>query len=253
MGAVYPDLKDRTVLVTGGAAGIGTAIVEAFAAQGSRVGLPRHRRGPRERAARASSRTAARPRTSRRSTSATSTALRAAVAAVRAALGPIGVLVNNAAHDERHATEEVTPEYFDERIAVNLKHQFFAAQAVLPDMKAAGGGSIICMGSFSWIAGFGGMPIYTASKSAVLGLVRSLARDYGPYNVRVNSIAPGWIMTERQLTLWLTPEADAMRAERQCLKRRLTPEEIARVALFLASEEASAITAQSYIVDGGWV
>ncbi len=252
MGAVYPDLKDRTVLVTGGAAGIGTAIVEAFAAQGSRVGFLDID------AARGSD-LLARLKDSGAAAHfeavdlRDATALRAAVDRVRAALGPIGVLVNNAAHDERHATEEVTPEYFDERIASNLKHQFFAAQAVLPDMKAAGGGSIICMGSFSWIAGFGGMPIYTASKSAVLGLVRSLARDYGPYNVRVNSIAPGWIMTERQLTLWLTPEADAMRAERQCLKRRLTPEEIARVALFLASEEASAITAQSYIVDGGWV
>ena len=147
----------------------------------------------------------------------------------------------------------MTPEYFDDRIAVNLKHQFFAAQAVMPDMKAAGGGSIVCLGSFAWIAGFGGMPIYNASKSAVLGLVKSLARDFGAFGIRVNSIAPGWIMTERQLTLWLTPEADAMRAERQCLKRRLVPEDIARVALFLASEEAGAITAQSYIVDGGWV
>jgi D-xylose 1-dehydrogenase len=120
-------------------------------------------------------------------------------------------------------------------------------------MQAAGGGSIICMGSISWMAGFGGMAVYTASKSAVLGLVKSLARDFGPDGVRVNSIAPGWIMTERQLSLWLTPEADAMRAERQCLKRRLVPEDIARVALFLSSEEASAVTGQSYVVDGGWI
>jgi D-xylose 1-dehydrogenase len=240
MGAVYPDLKDRTVLVT------------AFAAQGSRVGfldIDAARGSDLATRLRDGGATAHFESVDLRDT----LALRAAVDRVRAALGPVGVLVNNAAHDERHATEEVTPEYFDERIATNLKHQFFAAQAVLPDMKVGGGGSIICMGSISWMAGFGGMALYTASKSAVLGLVRSLARDYGPYNVRVNSIAPGWILTERQLTLWLTPEADAMRAERQCLKRRLTPEEIARVALFLASEEASAITAQSYIVDGGWV
>jgi NAD(P)-dependent dehydrogenase (short-subunit alcohol dehydrogenase family) len=252
MGAVYPDLKDRTVLVTGGASGIGAAIVEAFAAQGSRVGfldIDAARGG--EVAARLTDGGAAvhfEPVDLR-----DAVALRAAVDGVRAALGPIGVLVNNAAHDERHATEDVTPEYFDDRIATNLKHQFFAAQAVLPDMKAAGGGSIICMGSISWMAGIGGMAVYTASKSAVLGLVRSLARDFGGWNVRVNSVAPGWIMTERQLTLWLTPEADAMRAERQSLKRRLVPEDVARVVLFLASEEASAVTAQSYIVDGGWV
>lgn len=128
--------------------------------------------------------------------------------------GQSGALVKNAANDERHATEDVTPDYFDDRIAVNLKHQFFAAQAVLPDMKALGGGSIICMCSIDWMAGFGGMALYTASKSAVLGLVRSLGRDYEPFNIRVNSIAPGWIMTRRQLDNWLTPEADAMRADR---------------------------------------
>jgi NAD(P)-dependent dehydrogenase (short-subunit alcohol dehydrogenase family) len=250
--AVYPDLKDRVVLVTGGAGGIGAAVVEAFAAQGAAVGLL-------DRDAAAGERLAARLEGEGRRAQfeavdlGDTAALRAAVARVRDGLGPITVLVNNAGHDERHATPEVTPEYFDQRIATNLKHQFFASQAVLPDMQAAGGGSIICMGSISWMAGFGGMAIYTASKSAVLGLVKSLARDYGPEGIRVNSIAPGWIMTERQLTLWLTPEADAMRAERQCLKRRLVPQDIANMALFLASEDASAITGQSYVVDGGWI
>jgi NAD(P)-dependent dehydrogenase (short-subunit alcohol dehydrogenase family) len=250
--AVYPDLKDRVVLVTGGAGGIGAAVVEAFAAQGAAVGLL-------DRDAAAGERLAARLEGEGRRAQfeavdlGDTAALRAAVARVRDGLGPITVLVNNAGHDERHATPEVTPEYFDQRIATNLKHQFFASQAVLPDMQAAGGGSIICMGSISWMAGFGGMAIYTASKSAVLGLVKSLARDYGPDGIRVNSIAPGWIMTERQLTLWLTPEADAMRAERQCLKRRLVPQDIANMALFLASEDASAITGQSYVVDGGWI
>jgi NAD(P)-dependent dehydrogenase (short-subunit alcohol dehydrogenase family) len=250
--AVYPDLKDRVVLVTGGAGGIGAAVVEAFAAQGAAVGFL-------DRDAAAGERLAARLEGEGRRAQVEAVdlgdtaALRAAVARVRDGLGPITVLVNNAGHDERHATPEVTPEYFDQRIATNLKHQFFASQAVLPDMQAAGGGSIICMGSISWMAGFGGMAIYTASKSAVLGLVKSLARDYGPEGIRVNSIAPGWIMTERQLTLWLTPEADAMRAERQCLKRRLVPQDIANMALFLASEDASAITGQSYVVDGGWI
>jgi NAD(P)-dependent dehydrogenase (short-subunit alcohol dehydrogenase family) len=250
--AVYPDLKDRVVLVTGGAGGIGAAVVEAIAAQSAAVGLL-------DRDAAAGERLAARLEGEGRRAQfeavdlGDAAALRAAVARVRDGLGPITVLVNNAGHDERHATPEVTPEYFDQRIATNLKHQFFASQAVLPDMQAAGGGSIICMGSISWMAGFGGMAIYTASKSAVLGLVKSLARDYGPDGIRVNSIAPGWIMTERQLTLWLTPEADAMRAERQCLKRRLVPQDIANMALFLASEDASAITGQSYVVDGGWI
>jgi NAD(P)-dependent dehydrogenase (short-subunit alcohol dehydrogenase family) len=134
---------------------------------------------------------------------------------------------------------------------VNLKHQFFASQAVLADMKAAGQGAIVNFGSCSWMAGQGGMAVYTAAKSAVLGLTRSLARDYGRYNIRVNAIAPGWILTERQRTLWLTPEGHARLMENQCLKRDLVGEDIARVVLFLASDEAGAITSQHYVVDGG--
>jgi NAD(P)-dependent dehydrogenase (short-subunit alcohol dehydrogenase family) len=252
MGAIYPDLKDKVVLVTGGASGIGEAIVTAFAAQGAKVGFL-------DLQANAGAAVADRLRKTGGKVQFEAVdlrdieALRAGIARVRDAFGPIGALINNAANDERHATEEVTPEFFDERIATNLRHQFFASQAVLHDMKQLGGGSIICFGSIAWMAGFGNMPLYTASKSAVLGLVKSLARDYGPFNIRVNSIAPGWIMTQRQLDHWLTPEADAMREERQCLKRRLYPDDIARVALFLASEEASAITSQTYIVDGGWI
>ena len=136
---------------------------------------------------------------------------------------------------------------------MNLRHQFFAAQAVLPDMQGAGGGAIVNFGSVSWMLGQGNMAVYTASKSAVIGLTRSLARDYGRDNIRVNAIAPGWIMTERQKSLWLTPEADAERDARQCLKRHLVPDDIARAVLFLASDEAGAITSQHYVVDGGWV
>jgi D-xylose 1-dehydrogenase len=147
----------------------------------------------------------------------------------------------------------VTPEHWDDRIAVNLKHQFFAAQAVLPGMKAAQQGVIINFGSTSWMAGQGGMAAYSASKSGVIGLTRSLARDYGPSNICVNAIAPGWIMTERQLEKWLTPESEAELLRRQCLKRKLMPDEIARFTVFLASDEASACTAQHYVVDGGWV
>jgi NAD(P)-dependent dehydrogenase (short-subunit alcohol dehydrogenase family) len=136
---------------------------------------------------------------------------------------------------------------------VNLKHQFFAAQAVLPGMKAAGQGVIINFGSTSWMVGQGGMAAYTASKSGVIGLTRSLARDYGPCNIRVNAIAPDWIMTERQIEKWLTPESEAELMRRQCLKRKLTPDELANFTVFLASDDASACTAQHYVVDGGWV
>jgi NAD(P)-dependent dehydrogenase (short-subunit alcohol dehydrogenase family) len=180
-------------------------------------------------------------------------ALREAVEEARSRLGPARVLVNNAAHDERHAIEAVTPEYWDDRFAVNLRHQFFAAQAVAPAMAAAGGGSIINMGSTSWLVGQGGMPAYLSAKAAVAGLTRALARDLGTMNIRVNSIVPGWIMTERQVTLWLTPEGEAELMRRQCLKRKLVPPDIARVVLFLAADDSDACTNQSYVVDGGWV
>jgi NAD(P)-dependent dehydrogenase (short-subunit alcohol dehydrogenase family) len=147
----------------------------------------------------------------------------------------------------------VTPDYWDDRMAVNLRHQFFAAQTVQPMMREAGGGSIINFGSVSWMIGQGGMPGYTAAKVAIMGLTRGLARDFGPDNIRVNSIAPGWIMTERQISLWLTPEAEAELMQRQCLKRKLYPDDMARIALFLAADDSSAMTNQTYIADGGWV
>ena len=248
MAATYTDLKDRVVIVTGGAGGIGEAIVRAFVVQGARVAfldidMERGQRLQAELGAAA------------RFLPCDLTnieALRAAVAVAREAFGPIGVLINNAAHDERHATLEVTEAYWDGRIAVNLKHQFFAAQAVLPDMIGAGGGSIINLGSTSWMIGQGGMAAYTASKSAVLGLTRSLARDFGAHGVRVNAVAPGWIMTERQLALWVTPESEQDIYSNQCLKRRLVPDDVARLVVFLSSDEASAITNQHYVVDGGW-
>ncbi|WP_426022418.1 SDR family NAD(P)-dependent oxidoreductase [Brevundimonas sp. PWP3-1b1] len=251
MGAVYQDLKNQVVIVTGGAGGIGEAITRAFARQGCRVGfldIDRDR-GQRVQA-------------EIRGTGAQALfvacdltdipAMKAAIATVRDAFGPIDVLVNNAAHDERHATLEVTEDYWDGRMAVNLKHQFFAAQAVLPDMQATGKGAIVNLGSTSWVIGQGGMAAYTASKSAVIGLTRSLARDFGPFGIRVNAVAPGWIMTERQLALWVTPETDEYINENQCLKRRLVPDDIAKVVVFMCSDEAGAITNQHYVVDGGW-
>jgi NAD(P)-dependent dehydrogenase (short-subunit alcohol dehydrogenase family) len=252
MAAVYRDLAGKMVLVTGGASGIGAAISRRFAEQGSTVVLFDIMRDTGEALAR-DLRAAGLAAHFQHVDLTDIPALRAGIEQARALHGPIEILVNNAAHDERHATEEVTPEYWDDRIAVNLKHQFFAAQAVLPDMKAANSGAIINFGSTSWMAGQGGMAAYTASKSGVIGLTRSLARDYGAYNIRVNAIAPGWIMTERQIEKWLTPESEAELMRRQCLKRRLTPDELAKFTVFLASDEASACTAQHYVVDGGWV
>ena len=248
MAAIYPDLKDKTVIVTGGAGGIGEAITRAFHAQGSRVGfldIDTGRGEALEAELGGHARFVACDLTD-------IAALKAAIAQVREAFGPIDVLVNNAAHDERHATLEVTEAYWDGRMALNLKHQFFAAQAVLPDMQASGKGAIVNLGSTSWVIGQGGMAAYTACKSAVIGLTRSLARDFGSFGVRVNAVAPGWIMTERQLELWVTPETEKDIYANQCLKRRLVPDDIARVVVFMSSDDAGAITNQHYVVDGGW-
>ena len=196
-GAIYPDHDGRPVLVTGGATGIGEAIVRGFARQKAKVGFIDINRAAGE--ALAAELRAAGAEAHFAEADITDTAkLRAAIDALRRLTGPVSALVNNAAHDERHETGTVTPEYFDQRIAVNLKHAFFAAQAVLPDMQAAGGGAIVNFSSVSWLVGMGGMAVYTASKSAMLGLSRSLARDFGPFNIRVNSVAPGWVLTENE-------------------------------------------------------
>lgn len=252
MAAIYPDLEGKVVLVTGGGSGIGEAIVKAFAAQKCKVAFIDIARAASEKLVDAMS-AGGQPVHFEHTDLRDIAALRASIARIRERLGPVDVLINNAAHDERHPTPDVTPEFWDDRIAVNLRHQFFAAQAVLPDMQAAQAGAIINFGSISWMIGQGGMAGYTACKSAVLGLTRSLARDYGAFNIRVNAIAPGWIMTERQIEKWLTPEAEREVMQRQCLKRKLYPDDIARVTVFLASDEASAITNQHYVVDGGWV
>jgi NAD(P)-dependent dehydrogenase (short-subunit alcohol dehydrogenase family) len=251
-GAVYPSLKGRTVLVTGGGSGIGEAVVEHFAGQGSKVGFLDIK--PKE-----SKALVARLKKKRQAVHFEEVdltdiaALKAGIAAVRKALGPITILINNAAHDERHKLEDVTPEYFDDRIRVNLKHQFFAIQAVVPDMKKAGGGAIVNMTSTSWMIGSRNIPVYVAAKAGTYGLVRGLARDLGPLNIRINAFAPGWIMTERQKALWVTPEAIEQLMKDQCLQRTLTPADMARAILFLASDESSAATNQNFVFDGGWV
>jgi NAD(P)-dependent dehydrogenase (short-subunit alcohol dehydrogenase family) len=252
MAAIYSDLEGQLVLVTGGGSGIGESIVRRFAGQKCKVAFIDVAQAPSEALAKelvSQGHEVRFEHTDLRDID----ALRAAIGRIRQAMGPVNILINNAANDERHATPDVTPEYWDDRIAVNIRHQFFAAQAVLPDMTAARRGVIVNFGSISWMIGQGGMAAYTVSKSAVLGLTRSLARDYGPYNIRVNAIAPGWIMTQRQIDNWLTPDALRELERRQCLKRKIMPDEIARFTVFLASEEASACTNQQYVVDGGWI
>jgi D-xylose 1-dehydrogenase len=250
--AHYPSLADRAVLITGGATGIGAELVAQFVAQGAKVGfididVP---------AAQALVARLADARHAPHFVAADITdtpALNAAVDALRAQCGPFRVLLNNAANDVRHRIEDTTPESWDKGVGVNLKHQFFAARCVIEDMKANGGGAIVNFGSISWMLKQGGMPVYTTSKSAVQGLTRSLARDLGPFNIRVNTLVPGWVMTDKQLRLWVTPEAKLDIARGQCINQPVQPEHIARMALFLAADDSGMCTAQDFVVDGGWV
>lgn len=249
---IYASLRDRAVFVSGGATGIGASIVEHFAAQGARVTFVDIQDEPAHALA---ERLAAdgHPRPhfvhcDLRDIAAYQEVIREA----GAALGGIDVLVNNAAHDERHDWKTVTQEYWEDRFQVNLRHQFFAIQAAAPMMQANKRGSIINFGSISWHLKSGGMPAYTSAKAAVEGLTRSFARDLGPDNIRVNCIIPGWIMTERQRTLWLTNEAKQRTLDGQCLKEMLLPPDIARMVLWLASDDSRMCTAQNWVVDGGW-
>ena len=248
--ARYPSLRDRVVLITGGASGIGASMVEQFALQGAKVALVDvDDQGIAKLKAEVSPHSLLGLRCDL-----TDTALvRNSVAEIEEKLGPIRVLVNNAARDDRHKFEEVTPEYWDERIAVNLRHQFFVAQAVVPGMKRTGGGSIINMSSIAWMIPSTGLPVYVIAKAGIVGLTRTLSKELGPENIRVNCISPGAIMTERQRRLWMTPEYLAEIMQRQSLKRELLPEDVARLALFLASDDSSAITGQNFVIDGGWV
>lgn len=249
--ARYPSLVDRTVLVTGGATGIGETLVREFVAQGAKVGFIDIARE----AGAALARELAGSRHAPLFVPADITdiaALEGAIGQVRERHGPIRALLNNAANDQRHKIEDTTPEYWDAAVAVNLKHQFFAARNVAADMKQAGGGAIVNFGSVSWKLKQGGMPAYTTSKAAVQGLTRSLARDFGPFNIRVNTLVPGWVMTEKQVRLWLTEEGKADIARGQCLQQPLLPQHIAHMAMFLAADDSAMCTAQDFVVDGGW-
>lgn len=250
--ASYPSLCDRVVVVTGGASGIGEHIVEHFVAQQARVAFLDIQD---EAAARLVDRLKGPgPSPSYLHCDVTDTsALTAAIDEIAAQFHTIDVLVNNAGNDTRHSVEEVTPEFWDHSIAINLKQQFFAMQAVIPAMKRAGRGSIVNMSSISWLIPGTGLPVYIASKAGVVGLTRTLAHELGPHNIRVNAVLPGATLTERQRRLWFTEAYIARVLENQALKRLITPEEVARLVLFLAADDSSAITNQSYIVDGGWV
>jgi NAD(P)-dependent dehydrogenase (short-subunit alcohol dehydrogenase family) len=241
------------VVVTGGASGIGEAIVEAFAANGSRVAFLDLQVDTAQRLV-ARLRDAGAPAPLFVPCDlADISALQSALHTIADQRGPVEVLINNAGNDTRHSLDEVTPESWDHTIAVNLKHQFFAAQAVIPGMRDARRGSIINMSSIAWVIPSTNVPVYVTAKAAIVGMTRTLAHELGPFNIRVNCIMPGAIATERQRRLWLTPEYEAEILAAQALKRLILPEEVARLALFLAADDSSAITNQSYIIDGGWV
>ena len=248
--ARYPSLAGRTVFISGGASGIGESLVRAFHAQGAKVGFCDLD------TAAGSALTAqlqgAHPALFVPCDVTDTAALAAAIDAVRQRFGPVSVLLNNAANDRRHELADVTSDDFDRLVAVNFKHQFFAAQAVADDMRGLGGGSIVNFGSISWMIKGKGYPVYQACKAAARGLTRSLARDLGKANIRVNSIVPGWVMTERQIQLWVKPESGAEIDAAQCLPGRVMAEDIAAMALFLAADDSRMCTAQDYVVDAGW-
>ncbi len=251
--ANYPSLHNRAVLVTGGASGIGASIVEHFARQGSRVAFLDVQD---EAAAQLIDSLKAAGQCVPmyvRCDLGDIPALQDCVRKVISDLGSVDVLVNNAANDQRHRIEEVTPEYWDASIAVNLRSQFFMIQAALPAMKAAGRGSIINMSSIAWMIPSTGVPVYIAAKAAIVGLTRTLAHECGPQGIRVNAVLPGAIATEKQRRLVYTPEYKAEIMASQALKRDILPEDVARLVLFLAADDSSAITNQSYVIDGGWV
>jgi D-xylose 1-dehydrogenase len=250
--ARHPGLKGRSVFVTGGGSGIGAGIVEAFVDQGSKVAFVDIDKAKSEKLVADLKAQYGNAPLFIPCDLKDIPALQAAIAQAAKAHGDITALVNNAANDQRHKWEELTPEGWDDRIAVNMKHVFFTMQAIAPQMKRAGGGTMVNFGSISWKLAMGGMPGYVASKAGIHALTRGMARDLGPDKIRVNTVLPGWILTERQKTLWLTPEADAARLAAQCLKDGIQPMDVARLVLFLSSDDSRMCTAQEWTVDAGW-
>ena len=247
--AIYPSLRGKRVAVTGGGSGIGAGIVEAFARQGARVTFLDVAEED-SRALVASLQDAAYPPVFHRCDLTDIAALQSVFADI-AADGPVEVLVNNAASDDRHALAEVTPDYWDGRMAVNLRHLFFCAQAVAPGMKAAGGGVVINFGSISWHLGLPDLALYETAKAGIEGMTRALARELGPDGIRVTCVVPGNVRTPRQMK-WYTPEGEAEIVAQQCLKDRIEPEHVASLVLFLASDDARMCTGHEYWIDAGW-
>jgi NAD(P)-dependent dehydrogenase (short-subunit alcohol dehydrogenase family) len=245
--ATYSSLKDRTVFITGGASGIGAAFVQAFHDQGSRVAFV----DLDEAAGQALAGTLGASAWFRHCDVTEADALQAAIRDAAAALGPVTVLINNVANDTRQAAAEVTPEAWRKGLAVNLDPTFIAATTVYPMMRDAGGGSIVNLSSINALLGPGELPTYSAAKGAINSLSKSLARAWGPDRIRVNALSPGWVVTPRQLELWLTPEAEAEWSKLVALKDRIMPEDIARAALFLASDDSRMMTGQNMVVDAG--
>jgi NAD(P)-dependent dehydrogenase (short-subunit alcohol dehydrogenase family) len=251
--AVFPDLEGKPVLITGGGSGIGAALTEGFVRQGARVAFVDIADAPSAALCdRLEQEAGARPlyiKADLRDVA----ALKAAVARAADAHGVAQVLINNAALDDRHDVATVTSEYWDANQSINLKPHFFTAQAVADGMKAAGGGSIINFTSTSFMINLGNMPSYTAAKAGIIGLTKGLAGALGPHGIRVNAIAPGWVVTERQQALWVTPEALAAHVARQCIREVMQPHDIVGPCLFLASDVSRMLTAQTMIVDGGFL
>ena len=247
---IYPDLKDKTVLITGGGSGIGASFVEAFARQGSRVAFIDIQED--------ASQELARNLTSEdfppvfiNCDLTDIVALKKSIKQIEHDFGAVRVLINNAANDQRHEPEDVTPEYWEERLKLNLNHHFFASQAVQPEMAKAGGGSIINMGSISWHMALEFMPAYTSSKAAIEGLTVSLARSYGKHHIRVNCIVPGQVWTPRQIRDILTPEYEQFMNEKQCIPGKILPEDVAQLALFLGSDAGRMCTRRNFFIDAG--
>jgi NAD(P)-dependent dehydrogenase (short-subunit alcohol dehydrogenase family) len=249
--AQFPDLKDRAVLVTGGGSGIGAALVEGFAQQGARVAFIDIAETESRALAERLSAVSAHPVSFYHADLRDVDNVKSTVAAIESDFEAIRVLINNAAWDDRHDFDTVTEDYWDNSQAINLKQMFFVSQAVAPLMRASGGGSIINFSSIAFMLNMPELPVYATAKAGVIGLTKSMAGRLGPENIRVNAVLPGMIVTERQRELWLTEESIARTVERQCLKRVLKADDLVGPCLFLASDGAASITAQSIIVDGG--
>jgi NAD(P)-dependent dehydrogenase (short-subunit alcohol dehydrogenase family) len=248
--ARYPSLLDKIIFITGGGSGIGAAMVEAFVAQKANVAFVDIQTEPSKALAARLGASGPAPLFIKCDL-ADLTALEAAMEEVRQRLGPIGVLINNAANDQRQDADEVSEEDWDRAIALNLKHQFFAAQIARRSMRELGGGSIVNFSSTAWMIGIARLSVYSAAKAAIVGLTKSLAREFGPDNIRVNAIAPGAVITERQRRLWMSEADIAGFRERQCINRSLTAEDVARLALFLSAQDSEMVTKQCFLVDGG--